>query len=59
MILAAKLLTKVAQIFGDFLGYFGPDKLNFAVAILWSTFGKIGKLFIQATGHKDSIALQL
>ena len=59
MILAAKLLTKVTQIFVDFWAYFGPDLLNFALAILWSTFGKIGKLFIQATGRNDSIALQL
>ena len=47
--LTSNFLTKVAQIFGDILGYFEHT----AVAIFWAIFGKFWLIFISTSDHTD------
>ena len=47
--MANTFLTKVAQIFGDYLGYF--ENIPFQVKTAAVTFFKNGLLLIQTSGH--------
>ena len=52
-VLSTKFLTKVAQIFCDFCGYFEEEDMfcKTTVDTYWTTFRKIGLLFVLTSGH--------
>ena len=49
----SNFLTKVAQIFGDSVGYLKMSLFNqkTVVAALWTTFRRFGQLLITIPGH--------